>query len=66
MNKIQLLNEIYDEEVHRLLSYSKNFCMKEAKENYKELWEDSRTRIKLLEEIICIVKKQKNLSNLQR
>ena len=63
MNKIQLLNEVYDEEVKRLLGYSKNFSMKEAKENYKELWEDSRIRIQLLEEIIYIINEKEGKTN---
>ena len=63
MNKIQLLNEIYDEEVHRLIGYSKNLGMKESKENYKEEWNDSKTRIGLLEEIISIINEKEGRTN---
>ena len=52
MNKLQLLNEVYDQEVHNLMSYSKNYLMKEPKEEYKNVWAESKEKVILLEQIM--------------
>ena len=52
MNKLELLTEIYNKEVRELMSYSKNYLMKEPKEDLKEKWNCSKEKVKLLEEII--------------
>lgn len=52
MNKLQLLNEVYDQEVHNLMCYSKNYLMKEPKEEYKNEWAESKEKVILLEQIM--------------
>jgi len=52
LNKLELLTEIYNKEVRELMSYSKNYLMKEPKEDLKEKWNCSKEKVKLLEEII--------------
>lgn len=52
LNKLQLLNEVYDQEVHNLMSYSKNYLMKEPKEEYKNEWAESKEKVILLEQIM--------------
>lgn len=52
MNKLQLLNEVYDQEVHILMCYSKNYLMKEPKEEYKKEWTESKEKVILLEQIM--------------
>lgn len=52
MNKLQLLNEIYNQEVHNLMCYSKNYLMEEPKEQYKKEWIESKEKVFLLEQIM--------------
>ena len=52
LNKLELLTEIYNKEVQELMSYSKNYLMKEPKEALEEKWNYSKEKVKLLEEVI--------------
>lgn len=57
MNKLQLLNKVYDQEVHNLMCYSKNYLMEEPKEQYKNEWAECKEKILLLEQIIDEIRK---------
>lgn len=57
MNKLQLLKEVYDQEVHNLMCYSKNYLMEEPKEQYKNEWAECKEKILLLEQIIDEIRK---------
>ncbi|MGN1311313.1 MAG: hypothetical protein ACI4VP_06515 [Clostridia bacterium] len=52
MNKLQVLNEVYDQEVHNLMCYSKNYLMEEPKEQYENEWAESKEKVILLEQIM--------------
>lgn len=52
MNKVQLLEEIYDYYTYNLLCYSKNYLMTKPKERYIKEWKNQKEKVALLEEII--------------
>lgn len=52
LNKLQVLNEVYDQEVHNLMCYSKNYLMEEPKEQYENEWAESKEKVILLEQIM--------------
>lgn len=52
MNKLELLTEIYNSEVHNLMVYSKNYLMENPKDDFKKEWNESKEKVKLLEELI--------------
>ena len=52
MNKLELLTDIYNFEIHTLTSYSKNYLMEAPKNEFKKEWKESKEKIKLLEELI--------------
>lgn len=52
MNKLELLTEIYNLEIHILTSFSKNYLMETPKDEFKKEWKESKEKIKLLEELI--------------
>ena len=52
MNKIELLEEMYEMAVHNWICYSKDLSLNEAKKGYMREWEESKEKIELLQEMI--------------
>ena len=52
MNKIELLEEMYEMAVHNWICYSKNLSLNEAQKGYSKEWEESKERIVLVQEMI--------------
>lgn len=61
MNKIELLEEMYEMAVHNWICYSKNLTLAEAKKGYEREWEESKEKIELLQEMIEEQKYKENI-----
>ena len=45
MNKVELLEEMYEMEVHNWICYSKDLSLTEAKKGFSKEWEKSKKKI---------------------
>lgn len=52
LNKIELLEEMYEMEVHNWICYSKDLSLTEAKKGFSKEWKVSKEKIGLLQEMI--------------
>ncbi len=52
MNKLDLLNEFRDKLYNNLLRYSDNYLMNSPHKNFIKEWNETKDKIKLIEEII--------------
>ena len=52
MNKIELLEEMYEMEAHNWICYSKDLSLTEAKKGFSKEWEESKEKIGLLQEMM--------------
>ena len=47
LNKIELLEEMYEIEAHNWICYSKDLSLTEAKKGFSKEWEESKEKIGL-------------------
>ena len=52
MDRLELLQEMYNMATHNLLCYSENYLMDKPKENYKEEWNTEQEKLDILKEMI--------------
>ena len=63
MNKVELLEEMYEMEVHNWICYSKDLSLTEAKKGFSKEWEK---KIGLLQEMIDEQKSEEKVNHPKR
>lgn len=67
MNKVELLEEMYEMEVHNWICYSKDLSLTEAKKGFSKEWEKSKKKkIGLLQEMIDEQKSEEKVNHPKR
>ena len=66
LNKIELLEEMYEMEVHNWICYSKDLSLTEAKKGFSKEWEKSKKKIGLLQEMIDEQKSEEKVNHPKR
>ena len=57
LNKLELLNEVRNQEIHKLYYYSEDSSLNKAKVGCFVQWEQSKENLKVVDEIIKDIKK---------
>ena len=66
LNKIELLEEMYEMEAHNWICYSKDLSLTEAKKGFSKEWEESKEKIGLLQEMIDEQKSEEKVNHPKR
>lgn len=60
LNKLELLNEVRNQEIHKLYYYSEDTSLNTAKIGCFVQWKQSKEKLKIIDEIIEDIKKIEN------